>query len=123
MDTHLKGRSEKGYISSTSLETEARINNHVDNIGRNGLLCYSNKYFDVMTMLDMRFQIPCFPEREDNMFHHNWIECQGVVVNCEPATLYPSEKHYEVAVYFSEISEEYKTILADFINTVSRDRV
>ncbi len=116
MGTHRKRSEDQRREVHIPLETEGHINNHLENIGRNGLRCYTKKHIDEMTLLDMRFQLPNIPIITDRLVDGGWIECRGVVINCQPVRRSPGDKHYEVAVYFSEISDENKNLLADFIS-------
>ncbi len=97
------------------IETEGHFNNYSDNIGRNGLLCYTKKHIDEMTLLDMRFQLPLEDSRMDELAEAGWIECKGVVVRCEPVVRNQGEKRFEVAVYFSDISDDHKSLLDQYV--------
>jgi hypothetical protein len=96
--------------------TEGHIQNYTKNIGYNGLLCYTKKYIGEMTLLDMKFQFPCCSERSRKKKKQGWIECQGVVVSCEPLGKKKRDGAYEVSVYFSKMSDRNKSLLAKHVS-------
>ncbi len=97
-------------------ETEGCITDVLEHIGQNGLLCYTTRSFEEMTLLDMRFELPDDQSNNHPPFVTDWVQCEGVVVRCEPVVLNTDATHYEVAVYFSEISEENKNLLQKHVN-------
>lgn len=108
-------RASLRHDCAVTIITSGQVENYTKNIGYNGLLCYTQKYIGEMTLLDMKFQFPRCPERTRNNQFQGWIECQGVVVRCDPVEEIRGDARYELAVYFSKISDANKKLLAEYV--------
>lgn len=96
------------------VDIEGFVPNFPQNISQSGLLCRTSRKIDEMTLLEVKFQLPRVeysPIDKDI-----WIECSGVVVRCEKKETNnaesPTELPYEVAIFFDQISERHRDILA-----------
>ncbi len=97
------------------LETKGLIQNYAENICPHGLLCYTSRYIREMTLLSMRFQLPLVELEHNGLAEYGWIECKGVVIRCNLVVEEEKNENYEVAVYFSEISEKDKSLLKNYV--------
>ncbi len=103
--------------SDMPIEIEGLVSSF-SNISQSGLLCRTSKKIDEMTLLDIKFQLPQVEYK--TVDEGVWIECSGVVVRCEKkdnknAEL-PGEMAYEVAIFFDQISERYRSLLARHVD-------
>jgi hypothetical protein len=69
--------------------------NHVDNISANGVLCHTVKPIPLMTKMSIALDLP--------KPHDRRIECEGVVVRCEPHDV--GDDHFKVAILYTKIDE------------------
>ena len=79
--------------------------NHVDNISGNGVLCHTVKPIPLMTKMSMALELP--------NPHQRRIECQGIVVRCEPHDR--GDDHFKVAILYTKINEEDREAIQDFV--------
>ncbi len=78
------------------------------NISASGAYCTLTRFLPPMTKLQVRLEVPDNP-------HHGRIACQGVVVRTEPSTPQPRRRRYDVAIFFSDITEHDRSALAHFV--------
>jgi len=81
--------------------------NHIDNISANGVLCHTRKPVPVMTRLSIALELPKPWQRR--------IECEGVVVRCEPDER--GDDHFRVAILYTRISPDDGQALAEFVQS------
>ncbi|MEE4239967.1 MAG: PilZ domain-containing protein [Desulfopila sp.] len=89
-----------------SLQVENGVICLSENISRSGMLCYSTRKIEELTLLEMKFQLP-----NDES---SWIECLGVVVRCEKKVTGESMYSYDVEIFFDRISDKHRDLLAAF---------
>lgn len=110
------GKGSKRNVRDTPQEIKGLVSCHYRNINQSGLLCRTSKKIDEMTLLAIKFQIPSVAGSIAN--EDVWVECSGVVVYCEKKETTklakPSELAYEVAIYFNQISDRYRSLLARY---------
>ena len=81
------------------------------NISCAGAYCQVDKYLEPMTRLKIHLLIPL---RKRDKIVTKKISCQGVVVRIESQ---PARDSFSVAVYFSDIKEKDRRLLADYIDS------
>lgn len=81
------------------------------NISRSGAYCRVNRRVPLMTKLQIQILLPL---RKDDKSVTKTIHCQGVVVRVEPST---DEGHYNVALFFNEISKRDAETIADYVSS------
>ena len=79
--------------------------NHVDNISVSGVLCHTIKPVPLMTKLSMALEPPGLDGKR--------IECEGVVVRCEPDEL--GDDHFKVAILYTHISEDDQALIESLV--------
>ena len=84
----------------------------VKNISAAGILCLSERPFDVMSRLAVVLNIPY---EEAGVRRNVEIECEGVVVRCGRALEPLGELVYEVAIYFTWMSSEDREMIAQMV--------
>jgi len=78
------------------------------NISASGAYCQIPRFVAPMTTLQVRLEIP-------GRSHPAHIECQGVVVRVEPARLNPSPSRYHVAIFFSDLADRDRAVIARYV--------
>jgi hypothetical protein len=100
-----------------SFEFQGQVLSLSQNISQSGMLCRTSRQIEELTILDIRFQLPRLDGHTAGPF---WIECSGVVVRCEKTEadgLHSSPLPYEVAIYFDDISDTDRDILAGYVTS------
>lgn len=107
--------SERGGLD-VSLEFQGKVLSLSQNVSQSGMLCRTSRQLEELTILDIRFQLP---RRDGHAAGPFWIECSGVVVRCEKTEadgIHSSPLPYEVAIYFDDISDTDRDILAGYVS-------
>jgi len=86
-------------------DADPGVLNHVDNISANGVLCHTIKPIPLMTRVSIALELPKPINRR--------IECEGVVVRCEPHE--KGDDHFKVAILYTKVSEEDRRALIEFV--------
>ena len=81
------------------------------NISRSGVYCTVEKYIEAMSKLKVCLLIPV---KKLGKSTTKKINCQGVVVRSEPVT---GTKHYNVAVFFNDITQRDADAIADYVSS------
>jgi hypothetical protein len=92
-------------LSAIMDNTGPGVLNHVDNISASGILCHTVKPVPVMTKLGMVLELPKPYDRR--------IECEGVVVRCEPDP--QGDDNFRVAILYTRMDAEDFEILGEFV--------
>jgi len=79
------------------------------NISTNGVYFKSPYYIEPLTKVRLELMIPQ-PEGSEKP-----VSCDGIVVRVEPEKKDPSVKDYNIAVFFTSVSEQSQKVLADYI--------
>ena len=67
-----------------------------------------------MSKIDVMLLLPLKPNSSK---HAKKIRCKGVVVRSEPIILKDAEKaHYNVAIFFTDVSEKDQKIIEDYLH-------
>lgn len=82
---------------------------HTKNLSASGAYCVFKRFVPLMTKLDIHLRIPSNP-------HAKEIACQGVVVRIEPPHADPDCRHYDVAIFFSDLAEMARASLTAYIH-------
>ncbi|MCD4764264.1 MAG: PilZ domain-containing protein [Desulfobacterales bacterium] len=92
--------------------------NHFDvvtetiNLSCIGAYCQANKYIPLMTSLDIVMALP-HVDKEDEFEH---VKCNGMVVRVEKVSFDANTRNaYNIAIYFSEISDSEKQKIESFV--------
>ena len=78
------------------------------NLSTSGAYCVFKRFVPPMTKLEIHLQIPANP-------HAKSIACQGVVVRVDPPHADPNRRHYDVAIFFSDIQPAERASLTAYI--------
>ncbi|MBU1625762.1 PilZ domain-containing protein [bacterium] len=90
-------------LDSSESKQEGLIEAQTIDISKTGASCILSKYIPPFTKLKMMLSIP-----DTNSEINEQIECESVIVRVEPAITFDEEKKYKVALYFVDITEEYR---------------
>ncbi len=88
---------------------------HTMNISSSGVYCKLDKELPLMSRVKLMLMIPD-PAKESTL---KKLEVSGVVVRQHPVTIDGTIKHYDVAIFFEDLSEKEKEIIAGYINRKS----
>ena len=97
-------RSRRGFPAIVD-ESGPGILNHVDNISANGVLCHTVRPIPLMTKMSIGLELP-EPEAKR-------IECEGIVVRCDPHDL--GDDHFRVAILYTKIGESEREAIEAFV--------
>jgi len=78
------------------------------NLSASGTYCTLDRFVSPMTKLNLRFEIP-------NGKSKALIQCTGVVVRVEPVVMDLDKPRYHTALFFSDISDNDRAIIARFV--------
>ena len=100
------------HVALSLVGEKPGIINKVDNISSSGVLCHTARKLPVMSKVVMEVALDT-PRGSPHEIDH--IECQGVVVRCEP---HPDEKTggYGTAIFFTRMSEDHRAKLTSFVD-------
>lgn len=87
-------------------KSDPGVLNHVDNISANGILCHTVKPIPLMTKMSIVLELP--------KPHEHRIECEGVVVRCEPDEL--GDDHFKVAIFYTKMRDEDRRVIEEFVH-------
>jgi len=104
---------DKGCAVDISFEFLGRVPNLSQNISKSGMICRTSRKIEEMTILDIRFELPKTP---NYVAPETWVECSGVVINCEKKGTDTATLPYEVKIFFDRISEKDRELLSDYIS-------
>jgi len=85
---------------------------HTMNLSASGMYCKVDKDIPVMSRVRLRLILPDF-EREDKKGRP--LEVDGVVVRGHPVIIDGVTKHYDIAVFFDNISQKSKDAILAYI--------
>lgn len=88
---------------------------HTMNISSSGVYCKLDKEIPLMSRVRLMLMIPD-PVKENTL---NDLEVDGVVVRQHPVTIDGVIKHYDVAIFFEDLSKKDKGIIAGYIKRKS----
>ena len=88
---------------------------HTLNISPSGVYCKVDKELPLMSRVKLILMIPD-PAKEGALKD---LEVNGVVVRQHPVTIDGIIKHYDVAIFFEDLSEKDKEVIAGYIKRKS----
>jgi hypothetical protein len=88
---------------------------HTMNISSSGVYCKLDKELPLMSRVKLMLMIPD-PAKEGALKD---LEVSGVVVRQHPVTIDGVIKHYDVAIFFEDLSDKDKEIIAGYIKRKS----
>jgi hypothetical protein len=88
---------------------------HTMNISSSGVYCKLDKELPLMSRVKLMLMIPD-PVKEGILKD---LEVNGVVVRQHPVTIDGVIKHYDVAIFFEDLSEKDKGVIAGYIKRKS----
>lgn len=90
---------------------------HTMNISSSGVYCKLDKEMPLMSRVKLMLMIPD-PVKDGALID---LEVNGVVVRQHPVTIDGIIKHYDVAIFFEDIPEKDKDIIAGYIKRKGTD--
>ncbi len=78
------------------------------NLSASGVYCTLDHFLPPMTKLQLRFELPDGERRVV-------VSCTGVVVRVEPVIANPDRPRYNVAIFFTDLSERDRTAIERFV--------
>ncbi|MFH0946456.1 MAG: PilZ domain-containing protein [Planctomycetota bacterium] len=97
-------------VGAVITSAEGGFEAQVKNISLSGLLLYSSRSVEEMTIVGMRLSLPAQPERNMPAIV---FEISGAVVRCDPVE--DGSGRYELAVFLTDMPRESREALHDFI--------
>ena len=88
---------------------------HTVNISSSGAYCKLDKELPLMSRVKLMLMIPD-PAEEGTLKD---LEVDGVVVRQHPVTIDGVIRHYDVAIFFEDLSEKDKGVIASYIKRKS----
>jgi len=82
---------------------------HTLNISPSGVYCKVDKPLPLMSRVKLKLMVP------DKATVKN-LEVSGIVVREHPVIVDGSIKHYDIAIFFEDLSAKDKEIIADYIS-------
>ena len=104
-------------VKDESLSLKLRLDDfdsitHTMNISSSGVYCKLDKELPLMSRVKLMLMIPD-PAKEGALRD---LEVNGVVVRQHPVTMDGVIKHYDVAIFFEDLSEKDKGAIASYIS-------
>jgi hypothetical protein len=90
---------------------------HTMNISSSGVYCKLDKELPLMSRVKLMLMMPD-AAREGSLKD---IEVDGIVVRQHPVIIDGSIKHYDVAIFFEDLSEKNREAIAGYIKRKSAD--
>lgn len=81
-----------------------------ENVSASGAYCTVTRYVAPMTKLKVRLELPDASSRSPRL-----ISGEGVVVRVEPPYPTPRRRVYHIAIFFNELSERSRGLLAAYV--------
>jgi hypothetical protein len=88
---------------------------HTMNISSSGVYCKLDKELPLMSRVKIMLMIPDLAE--ENTIKD--LEVNGIVVRQHPVTIDGIIKHYDIAIFFEDLSEKDKEIISGYIKRKS----
>ena len=78
------------------------------NLSATGVYCSVDQFIAPMTKLQLEFELPEGSRQVK-------IQCRGVVVRVQPAIVSPERGRYDIAIFFSDLSEQHRSAIERFV--------
>ncbi len=85
---------------------------HALNISSSGVYCKTDKELPLMSRVRLMLMIPD-PAKEGTVLKS--LEVNGIVVRQHPVIIGGVTKHYDVAIFFEDLSPKDKDVINDYI--------
>lgn len=85
---------------------------HTMNISASGVYCKVNNEIPIMSRLELMLMIPELTKSGPVIRN---IEVSGVVVRQHPVIIDGQTKHYDLAIFFEDLSPKDRQIIAEYI--------
>ena len=86
---------------------------HTLNVSASGIYCKVDKEIPLMSRVKLMLMVPDLSKDEKPV---KGMEVEGVVVREHPVVINGEIKHYDVAIFFDNISPKNKEIIANYIS-------
>ena len=88
--------------AGTALTTETK------NLRASGVYCTLNRFIAPMSKLELQFELPNGARRVK-------VRCTGVVVRVEPVVVNVERGRYNIAIFFTELTERHRSAIGQFV--------
>ncbi len=103
-------RSQRGFAQPQAA-VSGNLIRHVDNISCSGVLCRTENNIPLMEKLLVTIELPDHGS-DDTGFS---FECEGVVVRSEPVECEHDGVEYQVAIFFTNLSDDARERIAGYV--------
>ena len=87
-------------------------------ISPSGTYCRVTRLLPLMSKVELVLLLPS----KNNGKHAKKVKCKGVVVRAEPIILKETDKaHYNIAIFFTEISEKDQKVITSYVDSGAID--
>ena len=97
-----------GHLAVSFKEAGVEFRAETKNLSASGTYCTLDRFVSPMTKLSLYFELPDGKERVK-------IHCTGVVVRVEPIASRLDKPRYHMAVFFSDISDQSRAVIARYV--------
>ena len=97
---------------------EFDIITHTLNISASGIYCKTDRELPIMSRVKL---ILMLPESSKDEKATKGIEVTGVVVREHPVIIEGRIKHYDVAIFFENLSARHRKIISDYISRKNKE--
>jgi hypothetical protein len=98
--------TERVSVAIAGADTELRT--ETDNLSVSGAYCTLGRFIAPMTKLQLHFELPSSSRRVR-------IRCSGIVVRVEPVVASAERGRYNVAIFFTDLSERNRSAISRFV--------
>lgn len=109
-------RSQRGFADPRAT-VSGNVIRHVDNISCSGVLCRMEKSLPLMEKLLVTIDLPGHRSDESRFS----LECEGVVVRSEPVECDQDGEEYQVAIFFTRLTDDARQRIAEYVERDLRD--
>ena len=95
-------------VSLAITDGGAELATETHNLSASGVYCTLDRFITPMSKLQLRFELPDGARRTT-------IRCAGVVVRVEPVIAGAERARYNVAIFFTELSERNRSAISRFV--------
>ncbi|MCI0561114.1 MAG: PilZ domain-containing protein [Nitrososphaera sp.] len=96
-------------VSVTLIETGQAFSTETKNLSTSGAYCRLERFIPPMTKLQLEYDLP-------NGGKPVRIRCSGVVVRVEPVIIDLDQARYDVAIFFTDLTDRDRSAIAQFVH-------
>jgi hypothetical protein len=85
---------------------------HTLNISASGVYCKVDKEMPLMSRVKLILMVP---DPTDKNAPHKNLEVTGIVVREHPVIIDGETRHYDVAIFFDDLSEKEREVISNYI--------